>query len=80
MTDARLAAIKAEYDGYERHPAFEEGYAAHGKHQYRNPYPSSVAAQTWGRGLEAAARYARGDDPRDKPKPAAITGWLARLM
>jgi hypothetical protein len=57
-----LASIKAEYAPYDTFPEFEEGFAAHQKRQYRNPYPRSVAAQAWDRGLYTAARYARAMD------------------
>jgi hypothetical protein len=81
MTDARLAAIRAEYRPYDRFAAFEEGYQAHAKRQFNNPHPSSVAAQAWDCGLECAARYARGDDPRNvAPDPHSAAGWLARLV
>jgi hypothetical protein len=78
---ARLAAIKAEYAPYDRFPEFEESFAAHAKRQYRNPY-EGVPAQAWDRGLEAAARFADGDDPRVALEHGGGRGlpWLRQML
>ncbi len=57
MTDETLAAICAEYAPYDRFPEFQEGFDAHAKRQFDNPYGSTVAGQAWDRGLEAASRW-----------------------
>ena len=84
MDDARLTEIVAEYAPYDTLPAFGEGFVAHQSRKYQNPYDGQpaqgVAAQAWDRGLEAAARYARGDDPRNAvPDPRSAAGWLQRI-
>jgi hypothetical protein len=69
----------AEYAPYDAMPEFQEGFAARRERRYRNPY-QGVPAQAWDRGLDAAARYASGADPRRlKSEPAAEPGWLGRL-
>jgi hypothetical protein len=62
-----LASIVREYRPYDTIPAFGEGFTAHSKRQWCNPYDgdapgNGVKAQAWDRGLEAAARYARALD------------------
>lgn len=60
--ETMLERIRHEYRPYDSMPEFQEGFAAHSKRHRRNPYPSSVAAQAWDRGLKAATRYARALD------------------
>jgi hypothetical protein len=81
--DAILARVRAHYRPYDSMPEFEEGFAAHATLQYRNPYPSSVAAQAWDRGLDAAARYAIALAHLETHKEdieKAGPGWLSRLL
>ncbi|EJW11708.1 hypothetical protein A33M_2905 [Rhodovulum sp. PH10] len=68
-----LAALAAEYAPYDTHEAFGEGFVAHQRGEYRNPYDGrtdgrgQVAAQAWDRGLECAARYSRLGHEADAP-------------
>ncbi len=64
--DPILAGIRAEYAPYDTFPEFDEGFAAFADRNWSNPYPSSVAAQAWDRGLDAASRYARAIDAANR--------------
>jgi hypothetical protein len=78
-----LARIVREYRPYDTLPAFGEGFTAHSMRQFHNPYPSSVAAQAWDRGYDAAALYQRAlafldAPPKDVEK--VQPNWLAKLL
>lgn len=75
----RWKAIWLEYVPYCMFPEFQEGVEAHGQPNVRNPH-DGVDGQAWDRGLEAAARYMRGDDPRSAPPdPESYAGLLQRI-
>jgi hypothetical protein len=80
--EAILARLRYEFRPYDTLPAFDEGFAAHAKRQWHNPYPSSVEAQAWDRGLHTAVFYEWALSGLDK-LPAgekAGPGWLARIL
>jgi hypothetical protein len=80
--EAILARLRYEFRPYDTLPAFGEGFAAHAGRQWHNPYPSSVEAQAWDRGLQTAVfceRALAGLDAMpagDKTGP----GWLSKFL
>jgi hypothetical protein len=80
--EAILARLRYEFRPYDSLPAFDEGFAAHAARQWHNPYPSSVEAQAWDRGLQTAVFYERALAGLDK-LPAgekAGPGWLSKFL
>jgi hypothetical protein len=78
-----LGEIFASYAQYLKIPEFTEGFEAHGRDNFRNPYDGDtphdgdrrVKAEAWDRGVEAASRW-----QREKLKQAAIDLEFPRAM